>query len=178
MREQTFQGIIRVIPVLILLVFILLPFSANGWDIWATIVPANPFPGAGTGFLPGTGGGMQVPPQGPMYSIQGSGLSADGSRVYVDLLMRNPMPMQLDVKEFSATMPAGGTAVTLAMAQPVSIPSGASAPVRLEGPAPQGLRSRGSSLPSRPTLGDLKMTVSLGGIEMTLGENAIGGMVS
>jgi hypothetical protein len=178
MEDRNARVIIRAIPVLILLVFILLPFSANGWDIWATIVPANPFPGAGTGFLPGTGGGIEVPPQGPMYSIQGSGLSADGSRIFLDVMMRNPMPMQLDVREFSGSIPVGGTAVTLALVQPVSIPSGGSALVRLEGPAPQGLRSRGSSLPSRPTLGDLKMTVSLGGIEMTLDENAIGAMVS
>ena len=178
MRESALQGIITAIPVLIILVSIILPFSAHGWDIMGTVLPANPFLSAGPGLLPGIGGGGKAAQQGPMVSIQGSGLSEDGSRVFLDVQLRNPMPMRVEVKEFSASIPAGSAVVNLAMVQPVSIPSGGSVVCRLEGPRPQGLPSRGSPLPSTPELSNLKMTISSGGIEMTLDQDAIRGMLS
>jgi hypothetical protein len=178
MKDRTLQGIITVIPVFILLVSFLLPFGANGWDIGATILPADSFMKIGAGLLTGIGGGVMVPPQGSVVPIFGSGISEDGSRVFLNVMLKNPLPMPLDVKEFSGSIPAGGTVISLTLMQPVSIPSGGSTLIRLEGTVPQGLRYGGLPLPSRPTLGDLKMRVSCGGIPMTLDENAIRGMVS
>jgi hypothetical protein len=178
MRDRTVQVIIRVIPVLILVVFLLFPFISNGWDIGAAVLPVNPFLGIGTGLLSGIGGLVEMPRQGSPFSIQGSGFSEDGSRVFVDVMVGNPLPLQIDLLEFSGSIPAGSTVLNLAMLQPVSIPSGSSALVRLEGPRPQGLRPGGLTLPRNPTLGDLKMTLSVLGMEMTLDENAIRGMVS
>ena len=178
MEDRTLQGIITVIPVLILLVSFLLPLSANGWHINAAILPADSFMKIGAGLLTGIGGGVMVPPQGSPVSILGSGISEDGFRVYLNVMLKNPLPLPLEVKEFTGCMPAGGTVINLALMQPVSIPSGGSTLIQLEGTVPQGLRYGGVSLPSRPTLGDLKMRVSCGGIPMTLDENAIRGMVS
>jgi hypothetical protein len=174
MRDQTFQGIISVIPVLIILVSILLPFSAHGWDIGATVIPANPFLGAGSG-LPGVlgkGGGMKAP-EGPMISVRNSGVSQDGARVFLEVELKNPLPMPIEVKEFSASAPLGGSTVDLVMVRPVSIPSGGSGLCRLEGPGTRGL-----PLPQVSDLSNLKMTISSGGIEMTLDEDAIRGMLS
>jgi hypothetical protein len=178
MRESTLQRIITVIPVLIILVSVILPFSAHGWDVMGTVLPVNPFLSAGSNLLPGIGGGGEAARQGSMISIQRSGLSEDGSRVFLDVMLRNPMPMQVDVKDFSASIPAGSAVVNLALVQPVSIPSGGSVICRLEGPRPQGLPSRISPLPSNPELSNLKMTISSGGIEIALDQDAIRGMLS
>ena len=178
MKDRTLQGIIRVIPVLILVFFFLSPFIANGWDMGAAVLPVNPFLGIGTGLLSGIGGMVEMPRQGPMFSVQDSGLSVDGSRVYVDVMVGNPLPLPIDIREFSGSIPTDGTVLNLAMVQPVSIPSGSSALVRLEGPRPQGLRPGGLILPSNPKFGDLKMTLSVLGMEMPLDENTIRGVVS
>jgi hypothetical protein len=77
------------------------------------------------------------------------------------------------VKEFSASAPLGGSTVDLVMVRPVSIPSGGSGLCRLEGPGTRGL-----PLPQVSDLSNLKMTISSGGIEMTLDEDAIRGMLS
>jgi hypothetical protein len=178
MREKTFQGIINVIPVLIIIVSILLPFSANGWDIGRTIIPANPFVRPGSSLLAGMGDVGTGGQKGPMISVQGSGVTEDGSRFFLEVRLRNPLPMQVGVKEFTASVPAGGTLVNLAMVQPVSIPSGGSGVCRLEGPVARGFSTRGSPLPSASDLTNLRMTISSGGIEMALDEDAIRGMLS
>ena len=178
MKESAFEGIVTAIPILILIISVLIPLSANGWNIMGTLLPANPLQGVGSGLLPGTGGAGGASGQAPMVSIQGSGLSPDGSRMYLDVMLRNPLPMEVDVKTFSASLPVGGTVLSLSLAQPVSIPSGGSAPARLEGPRPMGLTPRSSLSPSSSDLTDLKMTVSASGIEMTLDEDHIRGMLS
>ena len=177
MREQTFQGIISAIPVLVILVSILLPLSAHGWDIGATILPANPFVRPGPGLLQGTDGGGTAAEKGPMISVRGSGLTQDGSRFFLEVQLRNPLPVQVEVKEFSAGAPVGSSLVNLAMVQPVSIPSRGSGVIRLEGAVPKGFPSPGSS-PSVSDLRNLKMTISSGGIEMALDEDTIRGMLS
>ncbi|MDD1664252.1 MAG: hypothetical protein LUQ32_02750 [Methanomicrobiales archaeon] len=177
MRDKTIQGIINVIPLLIILVAIILPLSAHGWDIERAAIPANPFPELGPGLLPGTAGSGFVAPGGPMISVRSSGVSPDGSRVFLEVQLRNPMPVQIEVKEFSASAPMGGATANLVMVQPVSIPSGGSGVVRLEGPAPGGLTSRATP-PRASDLDNLKMTISAGGMEMTLDEDAIRGMLS
>jgi hypothetical protein len=177
MREKAFQGIINAIPVLILLVSILLPFSAHGWDIGSTIVPANPFLRPGSDLLAGMGDVGTGARTGPMISVQGSGLTEDGSRYFLEVRLKNPLPMQVEVKEFTASAPAGGTLVNLALVRPVTIPSGGSGVCRLEGPVAKGFSARGSP-PSASDLTNLRMTISSGGIEMALDEDAIRGMLS
>lgn len=178
MKESAFEGIVTAIPILILLVAIILPFSAHGWDVMGTVLPANPFLGMGSGLMPGIGGGGKVTQQGPMVSIVGSGLTADGSRFFLDVQLKNPMPMEVEVKEFSGSIPAGGTMVDLSLARPVTIPSGGTVLTRLEGPRPQGVSTQGASSPSPSDLANLRMTLSAGGIDMNLDENAIRGMIS
>jgi hypothetical protein len=179
MRDQTFQGIIGAIPILIILVFILLPFSANGWDVGRTVLPANPFIRPGTDLLSGLrSGGETMAGKGPMLSVRDSGVSGDGSRYFLEVQLRNPLPMKIDVKEFTASAPVGGSLVDLAMAGPVSVPSGGSAVCRLEGSVPKGLSVRGTPLPSASDLSNLRMTISSGGVEMTLDEDTIRGMLS
>jgi len=177
MREKTFQGIISVIPVLIILVSIILPFNAHGWDIGATVVPANPFIQPGSNLFAGTGGTGTGAQRGPMISVQASGVTEDGSRYFLEVQLKNPLPMQVEVKEFTASAPAGGTLVNLAMVRPVTIPSGGYAVARLEGPVARGFRTGGST-PSASDLSNLKMTIVSGGIEMELDEGAIRGMLS
>jgi hypothetical protein len=178
MRDQTVHGIVSVIPVLIIIVSILLPFSANGWDIGATVLPANPFSMAGGGLVPGIGAGGNIGDQAPMFTVEGSGLSEGGTRFYLDVGLRNPLPTELEVKEFSATLPVGTSFTALALREPITIPSGGSAVARLEGPRPQGLISPGSAVPSVSSLGELKMTISAGGMDMTLDQDAIREMLS
>jgi hypothetical protein len=178
MKESAFEGVVTAIPILILIISVLIPLSAHGWNIMGTLLPANPFLGVGSGLLPGAAGGGGASQEAPMVSIQGSGLSTDGSRMFLDVMLRNPMPVEVDVEEFSAGIPAGGTTVTLALVKPVSIPSGGTALARLEAPRPQGLPSQGSPRLSTSDLSDLKMKISAGGIEMTLDENTIRGMLS
>jgi hypothetical protein len=179
MRDQTFQGIIGAIPVLIILVFILLPFSSNGWDVGKTVLPANPFGRPGTDLLSGLrGGGQALAGEGPMLSVRDSGVSGDGSRYFLEVQLRNPLPMKVDVKEFTAGAPVGSARVALSMAGTVSIPSGGSAVCRLEGAVPPGLSVKGAPIPSASDLEDLRMTISSGGVEMTLDEDTIRGMLS
>jgi hypothetical protein len=177
MRDQTIQGIINVIPLLIILVSIILPLSAHGWDIGRAAIPANPFPELGPGPLPGTGGSGIVVPEGPVISVRDSGVTADGSRVFLEVQLGNPLPVPVVVKEFSASAPLRGTTVTLALVAPVSIPPGGSGIVRLEGTRPQAL-APGGWPPSLSLLRNLKMTLSSGGMDMTLDESTIRGMIS
>ena len=178
MRDQTFQGIISVIPVLIIIVSVILPFSANSWDVGRTVLPSNPFVRTGSNLLAGMGDGGTLAGNGPMIAVRGSGLTEDGSRFFLEVQLKNPLPMQVEVKEFTASAPAGGTLVNLAMVRPVSIPSGGSGVCRLEGPVAKGFSTQGSPFPSASDLSNLKMTISSGGIEMALDEDAIRGMLS
>ncbi|MDD1666866.1 MAG: hypothetical protein LUO96_00215 [Methanomicrobiales archaeon] len=177
MRDKTVQGIVNVIPLLIIIVAIILPLSAHGWDIERAAIPASPFPELGPGLLPETGGSGFVAPEGPVISVRGSGVTDDGSRVYLEVQLKNPMPVQVVVKEFSASAPLRGTSVNLALVAPVSIPSGGSGTIRLEATRPQALAAGGWP-PSLSELRNLKMTLSSGGMDMTLDESTIRGMLS
>jgi hypothetical protein len=177
MRDKTIQGIINVIPLLIIIVAIILPLSAHGWDIERAAIPASPFPELGPGLMPGTGGSGFVAPEGPVISVRDSGISADGSRAFIELQLQNPMPVPIVVKEFSASAPLRGTSVHLALVAPVTIPPGGSGTVRLEGTRPQGL-APGGWPPALSLLRNLKMTLSSGGMDMTLDESTIRGMIS
>jgi hypothetical protein len=177
MRDKTVQGIINVIPLLIIIVAIILPLSAHGWDIGRAALPVSPFPELGPGLLPGTGGSGFVAPEGPVISVRDSGVTADGSRVFLVVQLKNPMPVPIVVKEFSASAPLGGTTVNIATVQPVTIPSGGSGTVRLEGTRPPALAAGGWP-PALSELRNLKLTLSSGGMDMTLDESTIRGMLS
>ena len=180
MRDQIFQGIISAIPIIIILVFVLLPFSANGWDVGRTVLPANPFAQAGSSDIFRNLGGDQLAggsPEGgsPVVSVRDSGISGTG-QYFLELQLRNPLPMQVDVKEFTATAPLGSTTVNLAMAAPVSIPAGSTGLCRLEGTLRKGA-SQNAARPSVSDLRNLRMTISSGGADVTLDENTIRGML-
>ncbi len=169
MSEKLLRAVIPIIPLLIIIGCVGAAFAAHGWDVQAMILGEKPLK-ALERLIP-----AESDTERELLEVTDLQRAEDGNKVVLAAVFHSPLNMPVTIKELSTEFILEGSPVTVRLADEVEVPPQGSASLELEGSLSEAQASLTLPPAETITLRNLKMTVDIDGIELTLEEEKLGG---
>ena len=166
MSEKRLKVVLSAIPTVLLIVCLVAAFSAQGWNVQATIFAGDPLELVEKLLL------SEIGTEEELLKVTGYGLSEDGSKLILKAVFHSPLNVPIEIKEMSADLSWRGITCSINLPEEVEVPAKGSADLELEGSL--SAVQFPSTLSSVDGISNMNMRLEIGGIGIELEESGFG----